>query len=248
MSLYQNILVVDSKDRISGTPNKFVAKFLNISHVEKIALEKIVIPFTWYQITAFNNAIRFNDGTQRDIVIPVGVYSPSTLVTAIKTAMDGSPSSLVFSVQFNDTKKKITISETGGPTVFSLQFNIPNSAGPILGYSNNDFTGSASYTASNILNLSYNNSFVNVYSRIINRHDRPIHSSDFKGQFLKVTNNFTTWGGIIDEENLKDIVLAYDPGSTLDKIDLELTDPQDNPIDFNGVDGVLLYLKVYTRI
>jgi hypothetical protein len=247
-TLFQTQLSIKSNERTSGDINNFVVKINPTAHIEKIALESISIPFTWYNIDSNNNSIRFNDGTQRDVTIPVGVYSSSTIITAIKTAMDGAPSTLVFTVTYNNITKKITIAETGGPTNFDLQFNINNSLGPLLGYGLNNFTGAATYTANNVFDVNQNNHSISIYSRELTRYNSRTITSNHKMPMLRIPNNISLWGGIIEFENIKDYVWDYDPGKTLQEIDIRITDNNDNDIDFNGIDEIMLNFKIYTQI
>ena len=247
-TLFQTPLSITSKARTSGTPSNFIVDINPTRKIEKISLESIQIPFTWYPIDATNNAIRFNDGTQRDVTIPVGVYSSSNIITAIQTAMNNSPSALTFTVSFDDVNKKITIAETGGPTIFLLQFNIPNSLGQILGYGLNNFSGSASYTATNLLNINRNNFYVNLFSKELTRRTGETITADHINPMLRIPNVTTLWGGTIDMENLKSIVWDYDPSKTLVKIDIKLTGPYGDTLEFNGIDEIVINLRLFSRV
>lgn len=246
-NLFQNELVLSSRDRISGTKDNFVVQVNNIAHIEKMSIRKIIVPLTWYQINQYNNQLEFNDGTQRSITITPGVYSISSLATEIQTQMNASPSALTFTVTFNDTTKKYTIAETSGPTAFALNLNISNSIYEIIGFPLTNQTGATSYTGTGSPNLNQNNDVVNIYSSAINRFDRRVHSSDHKGQTVREYNSQTIWGGTIDLESFQNIVLDYNPNSGLTNIDIRITDTNDNPIDFTSGE-VYIYLLCYTKV
>jgi len=245
-SLYQNEIVISSKDRISGTKNNFTVSVTNISKIEKISIRKIIIPLTWYQINQYNNKIEINDGAQRIVTIPEGVYSVTSLGIAIQLAINNVGSPLTFTVVFNDTTKKYTIAATT-PVNFNLNLNIANSIYNIIGFPNINQTGQFSYVGTGTPNLNHNNDVINIYSNAINRFDRRVHSTDFKGQTLREYNSHTIWGGNIDIESFQSIVLDYNPNSGLVNIDIRITDTDDNPIEFTSKD-VLIYLLCYTRI
>lgn len=246
-SLYQNEMILSSRDRISGTKDNFVVSILNTCNIEKLSLRKITIPLSWYQINQYNDQIEFNDGVQRVITITNGVYSISSLITEIQTQLNNSPSALTFSVTFNDITKKITIAETSGPTNFNLNLNISNSIYEIIGFDQANLTGASSYTGTGSPNLNQNNDFINVYSTALNRYDKRVYSSDNKGQTIRERNTQTIWGGIIDIESFSSIVLDYNPSAGLSQIDIRITDTNDNPINFTSGD-VALYLVAYTKI
>jgi hypothetical protein len=247
-NLFQTPLSITSKARTSGTSSNFVVRINQTSKIEKISLESLQIPFTWYPINATNNAIRFNDGTQRDVTIPIGVYSSSNITTAIQKAMNDSPSALTFTVSYDDVSKKIIIAETGGPTVFLLQFNIPNSLGNIIGYGLNNFSVLDSYIAENLLNINRNNFYVNLFSKELTRFAGDTITADHINPMLRIPNVTTLWGGTIDMENLKSIVWDFNPSKTLVEIDIRLTDPFGDDLEFNGIDEVVCNFKLYSRI
>lgn len=245
--LFQNEIIISSRDREFGTIDNFSVRMNNIAHIEKLSIRKIVIPLTWYPINQYNNRLDFNDGVLRNITIPEGVYSAVTLAAEIQSQMNASPSALTFTVLFNNVTNKITINETSGPTNFALNLNIDNSIHEIIGFAKTDQTGAATYTGPQTVDINQNNHVVNVFSNALNRFDSRVHSSDKLGQSIRESNTQTSWGQYIDLESFQSVVLNYDPNSGMVMVDMRLTDTNNNPITFTSGD-VLIYLLAYTKI
>lgn len=245
---FQNMICISNKNRISGSASKFSCRINPTTKIQKITIEKVIIPHTFYNINSFNNKLVFNDGVDRTVFITPGAYTPSSLIAEMKTKMDADVSTLVFNVVYSDVTRLITIFETSGPTAYGLKFNFDNSIGETLGYGNVDLTGLAAYTASQILNLSINNYYIDIYSKAITRYHKNMLTDDNFNPMLRVANSYTNFGNFLEDENIKDIVFDYDPSATLVEIDIEIRNSQQRLIDFNGVDQFLLYLKIYSAV
>lgn len=244
---YQNEIIISSRDRETGTKDNFTVRMNNITHIEKLSIRKIVVPLTWYQINQYNNRFDFNDGTLRPITIPDGVYTASSLAAEIQSQMNASPSALTFTVVFNNITKKITFSETSGPTGFVLDFDINNSLYEIVGFAKSTLSGLATYTGPDTVDINQNNHVINVFSNALNRFDRRVHSSDKLGQSIREVNTQTSWGETIDLESFQSVVLNFDPNSGLVMIDMRFTDTNNNPITFTSGE-CLIYLLAYTKV
>lgn len=113
-----------------------------------------------WQITNSNKYIDFNDGSGvKTATLKVGYYSSSELMIEIKKKMDAL-SSLDFSITFNRTTRKFTISSG---SIFSLLFstgpNAAQSTSILLGYTATDKTSSSSYLSENVSGFEYKTQF-----------------------------------------------------------------------------------------
>lgn len=111
-------------------------------------------------ITAQNKFIDFNDGSNKSVELQAGAYTPTALATEIKKKMDAA-SSIDFTVSFNRSTRKFTIS---GTSAFNLLFatgsNSGQSASGVLGYSALDLLSLSSYTAQNASGSEYATQFI----------------------------------------------------------------------------------------
>ena len=113
-----------------------------------------------WQITTTNRYIDFNDGAGiKTAILKVGYYSSIDLIIEIKKQMDAL-STLNFTVVFNRTTRKFTISST---VSFSLLFAtgpyFAQSTASLLGYTATDKTSSSSYLAENVSGFEYKTQF-----------------------------------------------------------------------------------------
>ena len=104
------LYLIDSSQRISGTPLDFVAQC-------GMPISGLTVEITRVQLPKLPNVTQFNNtativstvGTF-SINIPIGFYNPISLVNAIKTAFDAAFVTLdTFTVLYNTTNKTISI-------------------------------------------------------------------------------------------------------------------------------------------
>ena len=111
-------------------------------------------------ITNQNKYIDFNDGSGvQTATLKVGYYSSNDLMIEIKKKMDAL-STLDFTISFNRTTRKFTISSTSSfSLLFSTGPNAAQSTASLLGYTATDKTSSSSYLAENVSGLEYKTQF-----------------------------------------------------------------------------------------
>lgn len=113
-----------------------------------------------WQITNSNKNIDFNDGAGvKTATLKVGYYSSSELMIEIKKKMDAL-STLDFTILFNRTTRKFTISSTSNfSLLFSTGPNAAQSTASLLGYSATDKTSASTYLAESVSGLEYKTQF-----------------------------------------------------------------------------------------
>lgn len=111
-------------------------------------------------ITNQNKYIDFNDGSGvKTATLKVGYYSSSDLMIEIKKKMDAQ-SSLDFTILFNRTTRKFTISSTSNfSLLFSTGPNAAQSTASLLGYTATDKTSASTYLAENVSGYEYSTQF-----------------------------------------------------------------------------------------
>ena len=246
--IFQNTIILNSSDKIFGDINNFIVEIPKTTKIEKIQLEKIRIPYTYYNVTEYNNKFIFEDNLNNNIAveIPVGNYGTSEIISAVKLAMDNAPlSTQIFFCTLNDLTKKVSITSTLN---FSLNFSIANSLGPLIGFGKNNYlpNKTTSYISPGILNLSYNNTHINVYSKTLTRHSDRNITSDNKSYFVSVQND-VNFGQYITYEPQQNNIFNFIDTATLQNIDFKFESPQHDDIDFNQVDSIQVTLKIYTK-
>jgi hypothetical protein len=104
-----------------------------------------------FTVDAYNANLTFNIGGS-DLIgtIPYGYYSLETLCQAVMTALSSLAPSRLFSYSIDrtvsgGTQNRVTFTCNTG--IFQLNFLVPSSIGPTLGFLSLNYTGSLSYTS-----------------------------------------------------------------------------------------------------
>ena len=88
----EKIMVVNSKDRISGSNSDFEVLFNDSScqQVVKVLVRDCFIPNLFYNINNTNNILEFKQNAEANetVTVPVGQYSIDQLITQLKTSID----------------------------------------------------------------------------------------------------------------------------------------------------------------
>lgn len=114
--------------------------------------------FGW-EVTQQSKYIDFNDGSDKVAELKIGKYSTSQLATEIKKKMD-AVSTLDFTVSFDRTTRKFTISSTSNFNLLVTSgVNVGQSAYSVIGFTGPDKTGASSYLADNISGYEYSTQF-----------------------------------------------------------------------------------------
>lgn len=240
------ILSIRSLDRDKSITNSsdsnFIVKVNKISKVVKLEIQNIIIPLTFYNIDLTNNSIQFNDGTFRTVIIPYGTYNITQLINALQSAMNAA-SVLVFTFAFNSITQKITIST---PAAFALDFTLTTKLASMLGFEYITYSGSNSYTAPNVINISRIFSQINIHSSNISRYNEQVVSSNTQDSNLicRINNSIFKANEYLyysNDDNSRNILSgSTNSTNSIEFIDIQIKDLFGTLIEFNGNDGVVL--------
>jgi len=83
-------LKISSSDRDTGTPEDFTIDFPQHLRGKTFKLAYAFIPITWYNVNETNNKFYFEEVPSVTIIatIPTGIYNNTTILNAVKTAME----------------------------------------------------------------------------------------------------------------------------------------------------------------
>ena len=223
---------------------------LNRSEVKFMELLQVEIPNVIPPIRDdYNNNFYFEDtgGSSRSFVIEEGSYTIQQLMTKLKTKMD-SYSNGVYTISYDENNYKLTLSGNGNFKLFLS--NTTNSIWNLLGFiTTTDKTGSNSYTADTVFDLSGNN-YVYLKSDLIQGclGDRVITTNkSVKRSFLSCIAKIpirTSFGEIEYFSNPARILYKVDH-KTISSLSFFLQDNNGNPMrlsrDYSI--SVILYSK-----
>lgn len=216
--------------------SKITYNFEQLKNINKIELISYEFPLISNNINDINNKLHYKidnsidsniakesdseevayDDDEDILVIPNGNYDISTLIKKLNKISKGI--NLIFS--YNKNTSKVTI-RNGDDKEFSL-FYKDESILSILGFEDNELTGKSFYISENSYNLQ-KSSYIYV-------HLPNIRSESMANININNTKNNSYY---IDTENI-----------TLDNIDIEIKDENDNIIDFCNL-SYKLEFKIY---
>ena len=118
----EKLLVVNSKDRISGSNSDFEVLFNDSScqQVLKCLVKDCFIPNLFYNINDANNTLEFKQNAEANqtVTVPIGQYSIDQLITQLKSSID---SKLIDGAIVTITKH---------PTLYNLIFTFTGALSP----------------------------------------------------------------------------------------------------------------------
>ena len=166
----KTLLFIDSGDRDAGEINDFRVNIELPRHrIKLIEVYSVEIPNCVYPIRDnYNNTFKFTDtsATLRTFTIDEGSYTIDNLLSTLKGAMDGYGGT--YNLTYSSITYKITISETSN-TNFSLSVSDKNNTlWKLLGFNGTtDLTGTYTYTATSVFNISQEPSYIYLKSSLI---------------------------------------------------------------------------------
>ena len=146
VSLFKEIINVDSSKRSYGEISNFFIQLEHPSTIKSLSIKSIEFPNSMYNISSANNTLTTSLG---NAVVPVGFYNASEIVSALEIQLQILDAS--FDVSLNSVSGKLTISKTGTFSITSTPLSL------VLGISaTQTLTGLSTYTGANLVNLSVN--------------------------------------------------------------------------------------------
>lgn len=213
------LVIVNSKDRISGTPSNFRYELTkNKLNVKSFRINKVTVPFSWYnqpRQTFTVNTILFT--------LPEGSYSIYSLISALHSEVQGTFPN--FTMTYNADTNKVSINDTIALTIvfngrLGQQLGFENSIGP-----------SVSLISTNTVNLALTSN-IYIYSQSLSTYMTSFFQrrQDNIIQNIPVavnTFNYVVW------QNQLETTFALD-SQNLFNFDIKLLDDYGSVIELNG--------------
>lgn len=224
------LLIINSKDRSSGTTSNFNYGFEPKTRVDKYRINKITVPYSWYNIK--NQTFEYFDGiVTNTISFPEGSYTISTLQTklssllpAITITYDGntnkytftSATAFIITWQYGPGMLGTLLQAPITPLVFTFISGMVN-----LNLTSNIYLSSAGLTTyfSSIFNKKKNNVVLSI----------PIDVNSFN--YIIFENQVPTYFAIDDR--------------TLANLDIQILDDYGEVINLNGLD-ITIEIELYS--
>lgn len=230
-------IVIQSKDRLSGTPDSFAVAVPPLLALESISLLSAAVANTLYNINASNNIVYWNRGGPLAVAIPPGAYSVTAFMLTLGTLMDAADGVESYSVGYSETTMKLSITCTAP---FSLTCaTTTNAAWVPMGWGGAASTGAAvTHVAPKVIRLDFPNYLcINVgewapasLATTANVRSNFIISIQQNSQYVSFSNQLATF----------DNSSAYSARNGLSRMEVRLTDPSGNSVDLNGAEWTMV--------
>lgn len=225
-------IAISSLNRTSGSSHNFTFRFPStIKNVKKISLLQAEIPLNIYTVrSGVNNTFTFTrSAVTYTATVTEGVYTASTLLTALATAMTTADSGTTFSFATSSTTLKITMTASNSISISST--NLSKQLGFTASQSGTSITATNSYVVGDthiFINLK------NIQSNMISAV--PAH---FRIQLTADT------GYMQFVDNSQSPQTIEMDSSTLSHLDVAIVDSLGFPLPLNGSEFSMLLQVQY---
>jgi len=240
------ILIVNSKDRISGTSTNFnyQIKYYGKEEIQSYRIGKVTIPYSYYNIKRQFFTFRYNN-VLYDIEVPAGNYTAQSLATFLQNELSTQTSAAV-TVTYSQLTNRFSV-VVSSPNVFSFDFEDPieynYSVQKALGFAN-IIPNTSTYTSVNSANLNCSDNLY-IRSRTLSYYTPSIFQTQ-RDQVIQLVPILVNPFNFIFYENQQEINFPSDYRS-LSTFDIQLIDDYGNIIDLNGLDWTF-EIQIYNPI
>lgn len=196
-------------------------------YIMLLSLSSAEIPFSFYVCNQYNNILEITEnGASRTITIPFGNYTPSSLRTKLLGLLG-----FTYGIKYNADSMKFEFTTTRANVTFHMDESTCNE---LLGFSNDDFTFDDGFLESTrVINFNYTNS-IYLTTDFTDVGSIDSRSKRYTNILAKIPINTMAGGMIYFYGNQTTHKVIYH-SSSIQKVQLQLTDDKLRPINFNGV-------------
>ena len=254
----EKILVINSKDKQSGTNGRFTVQFNDSScqQVQKVLVKEIFVPNLFYNISnevgRKNNTLTFSQNGLANITVtvPEGQYTVDNLITTLKGLIDGVLiDGVIVTITKNNITFKLTFTFTGAGTVANnnVQFFVATSTiSPVIGLEND--TASTNILVMNDIYNLVGSEYVQIHSDQVGEiHGLDAGASGYIDLVDTVSLSNTPFGSTAYKQNSDDELaeILYEQPKNLSIIKITLRDEQGNLLELPNNANCSIMLKIY---
>lgn len=234
MTSSSSILNINSNFQIfslASTPSNFEYNIGQAINVKELVIKNITVPNTVYNVNTLNNTFIYNPvGLPVTVVVPIGNYDITSLMTALQTAIGGSLTSWVL----NTSTGKIELNWSGA-------VNLPSSGiANLIGLKNHPFlpyptTPSVSFTLPSVPDMIAVRNFY-ICSRTLAQGVNSILIQGSNLPIIAIVPNTVPFGGInhyLSADSLLELKI-YTAQQNLQYIDIQIRDDNGRIVDLQG--------------
>jgi hypothetical protein len=238
------LYLIRSRDRAANTSSHTFGINLAGDPVEKgiYHLQFANIQNTSYTIrSGINDVIYFNENaTNKTATVTQGYYTSSSIVTAIKSAMDtASGGFATYTVTFSASTQKITIASTQN---FSLTFgtNTNSSIARLIGFNAANTSAATSAISNNVINLSEPLSFA-IRIREASEYNVSCINGSYASFVIPMDVGYGEYKYFRSEFDFPQYCTFANKQT---RLNIEIRDFEGNLLDLNGSDFELCLRKI----
>jgi hypothetical protein len=244
MEVHQsNYYYIKSSERIFGDIENGLYNNANYDRAFAVRLSKVQIPYTYYNVTSNNNTVVFDEGGGNiTVTITAGQYTLTQFLSALKTALDASAGTGVFTITAGTNTYKVTIAST----VNFIYRGTLSTINRLIGFANTDTTSGASHTGTKVYNMGGTN-YIDILSNYYSTHGNRIQQSNLSGTNIiaRIPVSNYSFGETIYYQSFVPHILKIKKDDRRN-IDLILHDEFGNQLDLNGQEWYIQF-KYHTE-
>ena len=237
-----NVILIQSKDRISGSAERFIVRVPPFHDITGVSLLAATIPNTLYNIDSSNNVVYWDRGGALMATLPPGAYSITSLMVMLGSLMSAADGAFSYTIAYSETTMKLTISTTAA---FSLSVDNQDFAlWTVLGWGGQTAPTAAalSHTAPAVVRLDFPNQLlINLgewcpanLASTANIRSNFVVCMDHDSQYVMTHKQLTSFDNGAD----------YTTRNGLTTMQVALTDPDGLLVDLNGSEWSMV-LRVF---
>lgn len=247
-------IVINSKNRTSGTPANFTTRLNNMidqsyGRFKKFRVLKALIKGSIYNVNATNNLFVVesttvnisptpNDTYDYQFAIEPGNYDINTLASALQTQLRTMSNGSLYTVTSSLITGKLTIDSGSDTILFQLMGGYDRGINNVLGFPNTDSAVQRSLTGSYSVDLAYP-SEIHIRSNV---SSSSVFSDGLNSYGVNaVTDGFTDICEVIYPNQISYDNIVYEPirpmeigFASLTTISIRITDSNDNVLDLGA--------------
>lgn len=238
-----NYYIIQSADRLTGSAENCTVRNQNFSDSFSYRFTKAIIPFTFYNITSFNNVLVITFGVgSSTITIPIGQYSINLLLANIQTQLNAIGTG-VFTVSYNPTSFLVSI--VNDTTNFSY-LGLSSTINDVIGFQALNTGFSMTQIGSYIFNLS-GTDWIDIVSTTLTNSESKTRYSSYGGAnvLARIPTSQYSFGQTIFYQPFHEHQWTSRM-NLQENIDLRLIDDYGNELNLNGRDWSIV-LKYHTH-
>lgn len=233
------LLIVNSKDRLSGTSSNFnyQIKYYAKEEVQSYRIGKITIPYSFYNLKRATAEFYYNNVFYTYVDVPAGNYTAQSLATLIQTQLASGPSLVPITFTYSSTLNKFTCTVPAGNTFYfnflDINPEFEYSLYRALGFPKTTPVSTTDYTSLNCANLNSSDNLY-IFSQALSFYTPAIFQTE-RNNVIQVVPILVNPFNFIFYENQQQIDFPTD-FQTISTFDVKLIDDYGQVVDLNGLD------------